>query len=278
VTAQELFQAGRLGDAVQAMTAEVKANPTDVERRYRLFAFLCFAGELERADRQLDALGAQDPKLEMSSRVYRNLLASEMMRRQAFEAADAPMLPPGAPDHATMRKEALEAIRAKDSAAAARLLDSAAAVSPDLAGTADGRRFTSLRDADDLLASVLEVYAGGRYLWLPFERIRTLSFTAPKHVLDLLWASATLEDADGTSASIHVPALYPGSFASGVDPIRLGRATDWNGSGGVQRGCGQRILDASFEDAGPSDEPAEIPLLSLRSLELAAPGPSASAA
>ncbi len=278
MTAQELFQAGRLGDAVQAMTAEVKANPSDVERRYRLFAFVCFAGDLERADRQLDALGAQDAKLEMSARVYRNLLASEMRRRQAFESTDDPMLPPGAPDHAVKRKEALAAIRAKDSVAAARLLEAAAEASPDLAGTADGRRFSSLRDADELLASVLEVYAGGRYLWLPFEQIRSLTLSAPRHVLDLLWASATLEDVDGTNASIHIPALYPGSFASGVDAIRMGRATDWSAGDGVQRGSGQRILDASFDGAASSDDSAEVPILSLRSLEFAGADSSASPA
>jgi type VI secretion system protein ImpE len=276
VTAQELFQAGRLADAVQAMTAEVKANPADVERRYRLFAFVCFAGDLERADRQLDALGAQDPQLEMSGRVYRNLLASEMRRRMAFEANDDPMLPPDPPEHAVRRKEALAAVRAKDAAGASRLLDEAAAASPDLSGTADGRRFTSIRDADDLLASVLEVYAGGRYLWLPFERIRSLTLSAPRHVLDLLWASASLEDVDGTQASVHVPALYPGSWTSGVDAIRMGRATDWTAASGVQRGAGQRIFDASFAPGAPDD--GEIPILSLRTLELAAAGSSSGAA
>ena len=40
-TAQQLLDAARLADAVKAQTEEVRAHPTDVERRYVLFALLC---------------------------------------------------------------------------------------------------------------------------------------------------------------------------------------------------------------------------------------------
>ncbi len=263
-----MFHAGRLADAVQAATAEVKSSPLDAESRYRLFAFLCFAGDLERADRQLDAIGAQDAQIEVGSRIYRHLLAAEMNRRKAFGGGAEPLLPPDAPLHAVRRREALGAIRSNDAAGAAKLIDAAAEASPALEGTADGRAFTALRDSDDLLASVLEVFAGGRYLWLPFERIRSLTISPPRTLLDLVWASAELEDADGTRANVHVPALYPGSFESPVEAIRLGRATEWPEVGGLARAAGQRILDASFRD-GTAGVPGEIPILALRSLVIA---------
>ena len=56
MNAQELFQAGKLNEAVQALGAELRDNPTDVRRRTFLFELLCFAGEYDRAEKQLDVL------------------------------------------------------------------------------------------------------------------------------------------------------------------------------------------------------------------------------
>jgi type VI secretion system protein ImpE len=268
MTSIEHFQSGRLGDAIQSQTLEVKAHPADVERRYLLFAFLSFAGELERADRQLDALGAQDAQLEIGSRVYRNLLASEMSRKRVFESGEEPLIPPNSPPHVALRREALAALQRQDRELAERKLGEAADLSPALAGIAGERAFTSVRDSDDLLASVLEVFAGGRYLWLPFENVRGLTLSKPRHVLDLLWASAEIEDAGGERAAVHIPALYYGSSASSKDAIRLGRATEWNDDGGTARGQGQRILLASFSDSKGEDFEEEIPILGLRSLKI----------
>ena len=270
MSAIEHFQSGRLGDAIQSQTAEVKAHPTDVERRYLLFAFLSFAGELERADKQLDALGAQDAQLEIGSRVYRNLLASEMSRKRVFETGDDPMIPANSPRHVTLRKEALQAWRGGDQALAGKKLDEAAIESPAVVGAAGERPFSSVRDSDDLLASVLEIFAGGRYLWLPFEKIRSLTIAKPQHVLDLLWVGAEIEDADGERASVHIPALYFGSSASGKDAIRLGRSTEWNENEGTARGQGQRILLASFTGSPGGETEEEIPILALRSLRIQA--------
>lgn len=272
MSAHDHFEAGRLADAITAMTAEVKANPTDVARRSRLFAYLCFAGELERADRQLDALGAQDEALERGSRVYRNLLASESHRRRIVEGKEAPFLPPDAPLHATKRRDALLAFQSGDAAGGSRLLDEAAEVSPALPGVADARAFSSIRDADDVLGSVLEVYAGGRSLWLPWERVRSLTLAAPRQLLDLLWAPAELEDADGSQAAVHVPVLYAGSHAFAAEAVRVGKSTEWVATQGVTRAQGQRILDAAFADDA-EDAGSEIAVLSLRSLSVSAASP-----
>ncbi len=40
--AQELFQAGKLDEAVQALGAELRDNPADARRRTFLFELLCF--------------------------------------------------------------------------------------------------------------------------------------------------------------------------------------------------------------------------------------------
>jgi type VI secretion system protein ImpE len=58
-TAKELLDAGKLAGAIEAATAEVKANPTDVPRRTTLFELLCFAGDWDRAEKQIDVIGQQ---------------------------------------------------------------------------------------------------------------------------------------------------------------------------------------------------------------------------
>jgi type VI secretion system protein ImpE len=267
MTGQDLWKEGRLDDAIAAQTAWVKAHPTEAEGRYLLFAFLCYTGDLDRADRQLDALGIQDPKLEAGSMVYRNLLASEAERRRVWRKGDEPLLPPDPPPWTKHRLEAIRAAREGEPGAVAAALEAARSAEGEVAGRCDDTAFSAILDTDDFLEPVLEVFAGGRYLWLPFERIRSLEIDDPKHVLDLLWIPAKLEDAEGTTADIHLPALYPDSHDSSGDGLRLGRATEWTETAGASRGEGQKIL---FLAAGDGDEDAERPLLSIRRLTLGA--------
>ncbi len=278
MTGQEFWKAGRLDDAIEAQTAQVKTHPSDPESRYLLFAFLCFAGNLERADKQLDALGVQDTKLEAGSMIYRNLLASEAERRRVWRDGASPLMPPDAPSWMQTRLEAIRASAAGDAGAAESAIAAARAGERTMSGKADGRRFEAILDIDDFLEPVLEAFAGGRYLWIPFERIRSLELTEPKHLLDLLWATAKLTDADGTIADVHLPALYVDSPQGPSDALRLGRATDWPDAPGGCRGRGQKVLFLAAPQGKPDPEPddAEVSLLSLRSLEIG--GAAASAA
>ena len=79
-TAKELLDAGELSAAIEELTIEVKANPTDIWRRTFLFELLCFAGELDRAERQIDVVGVQSAQAEVGVQVYRNLLKAERAR------------------------------------------------------------------------------------------------------------------------------------------------------------------------------------------------------
>ncbi len=266
MTVQELLLGGRLAEAIAAQTAAVKARPLDADGRYLLFALLGFAGEWDRAAKQLDALGRQDPKLEAGARIYRNLLASEEERRAVLTKGARPLLPPEAAPHVTARLEAAAAVAAGDAAAAAARIEAAIECQPELRGRCNGQAFTAVRDLDDLLGSVLEVYAGGRYLWLPLEQVRRLEIAPPQHLLDLLWLPAHLEDARGTGAAVHLPALYAGSAASADEAVRLGRMTEWlDGGGGILRGRGQRVLAHQTAGDGAMQETA---VLALRLLEI----------
>ena len=90
------------------------------------------------------------------------------------------------------------------------------------------RPSTDLFDSDELLGPVLEVFAGGHYLWLPLERVRTLEIRRAEHQLELLWLPRELEDrrrddGDGPPAGA-LPRL-----ARGRDDARLrsGQMTEW---------------------------------------------------
>ena len=61
MNAKELFQAGKLTEAIQSLTVEVRSNPTDPRRRSFLFELLTLAGEFDRAFKHLDVLAQTSP-------------------------------------------------------------------------------------------------------------------------------------------------------------------------------------------------------------------------
>lgn len=266
MTAQELWKDGRLDEAVEAQIAEVRSHPGDADRRYFLFALLCLKGELDRAARQLDALGVGDPKLQGTAVVYRNLLGSEADRRRVWAGEAKPVLPPDAPAALADRVEAIATLGAGRTDEAARLLERAMAAETDCAGACDGDAFPSLTDTDELLGPNLEVFAGGRFLVVPFALLRSVTVSAPKHLLDLVWVPASLQMADGTDADVHLPVLYEGTHAATNGPVRLGRGTEWYDAGGPVRGRGQKVLGLG------GDGDAERALLSIRALTFAGSG------
>ena len=86
----ELYRAGRLTDAIKALSAELRDNPTDAKRRTFLFELLCFAGEYDRADKQLEVLGQAGPTSEMGVLLYRSALYAERQRQDLFRGVTFP--------------------------------------------------------------------------------------------------------------------------------------------------------------------------------------------
>ena len=56
MTPQELYRNGRLREAITALGDELRKNPLDAKRRTFLFELLLFAGEYDRAEKQLEVL------------------------------------------------------------------------------------------------------------------------------------------------------------------------------------------------------------------------------
>jgi type VI secretion system protein ImpE len=232
--AQELFQAGKLDEAVQALGVELRDNPADAKRRTFLFELLCFSGDYQRAEKQLDVLASDGRSAEMGAMLYRAALHAERIRQAIFEKQDYPLTGP----------------------------ESDVAAS----GTLNGKPFEFFSDADPRLGEKLEVFAAGDYLWLPLQHIASVELQAPTRLRDLLWIPAIVRT--GTSfkgkelGEVLLPVLSPLSWKHHDNQVRLGRATDWQDDGsGTVVPVGQKLF-AVDED--------EIPLLDIRKLEFAA--------
>ncbi|MBW8270240.1 type VI secretion system accessory protein TagJ [Caldovatus aquaticus] len=257
------FEAGDLQGAVAAATAAVKAAPRDFGARWVLAEMLLFAGELERADRALDAIILEEPSPAVLE--FRRLLRAAEHRRRVFgrEGAAPKLQGEEATPAQTACLRALVELRAGNAAAAAAAAAEAEAARPRVAGThappratAASVAFDDLRDADDLFSPFLEVLTvAGDYLWVPIERIRSLAFETPRRPRDLCWRRATIEMKDGQEGVVFVPAIYPWGDPAGMpDALRLGRTTDWPDAGeGPVRGLGQRLFLAG-EEALPVNE------------------------
>lgn len=243
MTPIDLFQAGNLVEAIASATETVRNKPTDVRARSLLCELLCFAGEFERADKQLDAALQTDPQTMTGVSLLKHLIRSEVSRREVFRQGRVPAFLAMPTEAQKLRLEALTCFRAEQFVEAGRLASQASDLDIDLAGEVNGAPFTQFRDMDDVLGQTLEVYtATGKYYWIGMEQIVSLEFSPVEHLSDMLWRAAAIETVGEVSGRVHIPALYEGSSTSADQRTRIGRATEWIHSqpDGPVLGVGQR--------------------------------------
>ncbi len=245
-TAGEAFKAGDLAGAVAAAQAAVKAAPRDSGARWLLAELMLFAGDAERADRMLDAAVLDDPSPAVLE--FRKLLRAEVVRQQVWNEGRAPKF--SGDDATDSQKAALRAsvlARAgavEEAVAEALAAEEARTTVAGEAEMADGTiiAFDDFRDADDLMAPMIEVLTtAGEHILVPTDRLVLLEFEAPRRPRDLAWRRTTIELKDGTEGVVYMPTLYAGPVGQ-PDPIRLGRATEWSEGPGPVRGHGQRLF------------------------------------
>lgn len=229
MTARELYQAGRLNEAVQALSAEVRDNPTDAQRRTFLFELLCFAGDFDRARKHLELLAKENQKAGMGALLYEACMNSERTRLELFDKKEYPHAP------------AAEGLHG---------------------GELNGKRFTDIVDGDPRIGPRLEVFTAGAYLWIPFEHIISMEMQPPKRLRDLLWAPVIIQTGDGFKqrelGECLLPVLAVNSFKHADDQVRLGRQTVWEDTDGVATPYGQKVYLVDDE---------EVSVLEIRSIE-----------
>jgi type VI secretion system protein ImpE len=232
-TARELYSAGRLDSAIEALGTELRSNPTDAQRRTFLFELLAFAGSYDRAEKQLDVLAKEGPDGPLKVLPYRAALQAERIREHMFDTGDFP---------------------------------TSAAPAP-VAGTLDGRAFTSIEDADPRIGARLEVMAGGRYLWIPFAYLSGVRIEPPKNLRDVRWMPAQVVTNESARSmelgEVLLPSLSPSAWRSEDAELRLGRATDWTElPDGDFAPIGQKLLRIDGD---------LVPLIEVRELDLISP-------
>src|ERR1019366_9188656 len=121
-----------------------------------LFELLCFTGEYDRAEKQLDILADAGKEAAMGTLLYRSPLQAARTRGDMFEKKAFPL---GAVGQAV----------------------------PPATGTLNDQAFETIEDADPRIGARLEVFAAGAYLWLPFAHIASIRTEPPKRLRDLIW-------------------------------------------------------------------------------------------
>lgn len=229
----ELVRSGRLSEAIQALTTELRNHPADGRRRTFLFELLCFAGQFDRAEKHLTILTQASQDAELGGLLYRSALVAERQRQALFES---------------------QQYGARDDASA--LLRS---------GTLNGKPFRSIEDLDPRIGPRLEMFVAGEYVWLPFEHIGSIRMQSPKFLRDTLWATASVQTGPTFKGQdfgeVLIPILSPFSWRHESDDIKLGRATDWKQEGDQLIPFGQKLLIVDDEET--------IPMLDLRELVFA---------
>jgi type VI secretion system protein ImpE len=236
--ANQLFQAGRLKEAVQALSAELRNNPSDTRRRSFLFELLCFSGEYERAEKQLDVLAEAGPNSEIGALLYRSALHAQRARQELFQKKEYPKPSGGTSSGAE-----------------------------SITGTLNGKAFQTITDADPRIGPRLEVFAGGNYLWLNFEHLASIQIPQPRRLRDLIWTPAVVRVGPALKSTelgeVLLPVLSPFAWQHTDDAVRLGRMTVWEeDESGEVVPVGQKMLLVDGE---------EFPLLDIRQLEFNLP-------
>jgi type VI secretion system protein ImpE len=230
MTALELYRNGELQEAIKVLGDELRSHPLDTKRRTFLFELLCFAGNFDRAEKQLDVLADANSQALAGALMYRSALHAEKTRRELFAKREYP--------EANIPTE-------------------------PLAGQWNGENFSKLYDADPRIGANLEVFIAGSYTWIPMKYMVRLEIEKPESLRDLLWARARVE----TSAAFRLqdlgevllPVLSPFSFQHADQSVQLGRSSVWETSGtDTEIPFGQKLMWIDGE---------EIPLLELRSIE-----------
>ncbi|MCU0245357.1 MAG: tetratricopeptide repeat protein [Bryobacter sp.] len=233
MTAQSLYQEGKLREAAEAASAALRDDPANERLRSFLFELLCFAGEFDRADKHLELLAGKTKDRQLGALHLRAALATARTREEMFAAGEAPPPPPARP----------------------------------LSGACNGKPFTSLTDADPRIGARLEVFASGNYFFVPFEHVAELSIEPPHRLRDLLWCPARLTcgphfGGGQELGDVLLPALAPLTWQHPEDPVRLGRLSVWESDGSSELLFGQKLLLIDNE---------EVPLLEVRHLTIESP-------
>ena len=258
--ATDHLKSGDLDGTLQALQSEVRANPGDAKRRIFLFQLLCVLGDWKRAIAQLKLCAELDPAAIPMAQTYREAIICELHREKVFAGEVAPMVLGEPAQWLALLIQAQGHLAQGRVAEAEGLRAQAFEAAPETSGEMDGTRFSWIADADMRLGPVLEAVINGRYFWVPFAAIRSLSLDAPADLRDAVWMPANIRLVSEGEVVGLIPTRYVGTTDHGSAAEKLARATGWtDAGGGLFTGLGQRLL---------STDSVEVALMDTRRIEI----------
>jgi type VI secretion system protein ImpE len=233
MTPLALYREGKLREAIKALGEELKSNPLDAKRRTFLFELLLFAGEFDRAEKQLDLLAGANAEAAAGTLLYRSALHAERTRQSMFANRENP----------PSRQK------------------------PVHGGVWNGKAFSEFSDSDPRISANLEVFLAGSYTWIPIHFLRRLEIEPPANLRDLVWARARVETSSDFRlqelGEVILPALCPLSSRHTDESVHLGRESAWEPDetyGEIPYGAKMMLVDG-----------VDVPLLEIRSVVWSAP-------
>lgn len=254
----ELIRSGDVAAARAALIDEVRAKPDNRPARMFLSQVLLVLGEWDKALTHMKAIANLSPEAMTLYVAYERAVTAEKTREAVFAGKQAPpaLVTPQPWFDALLR--ALHAEIKGDAATAATLRAQAFDEAPETPGEVDGTRFSFLSDADARFGPAIEVVIDGRYGFVPFQEIVSLTIEGVTDLRDLVFLPGRLTLRSGQAGNVFLPSRYPGAATDADNLVKLGRKTEWDNHGDLgNAGRGQHLLDA---------DGTEVPLLGLRRL------------
>ncbi len=257
---EELVKAGQVDEALKALTAVVRKNPSDAKSRVFLFQLLCIVGDWDRALTQLNVAAELDASNLLMAQVCRPALQCEALRAEIFAGRRSPMVLGEPEPWFGWLIQAAAMTGSGDVARGADLRAKAFEAAPETPGVCNGQAFDWIMDADSRIGPAVEAIIEGRYYWIPFSHIASFTSEGPTDLRDFVWLPGTFQWTNGGESVALIPTRYPGSDKATDERIRLARMTTWQDLGhDTFVGLGQRMLALGETD---------MPLLEVRSLVL----------
>jgi type VI secretion system protein ImpE len=233
MTALALYREGKLREAIKALGEELRSNPLDAKRRTFLFELLLFAGEYDRAEKQLDLLAGANAEAAAGTLLYRSALHAERVRQSMFANHETPPL----------KQEAVHG------------------------GAWNTKAFSEFSDSDPRIGANLEVFLAGSYTWIPIHYLRRLEIEPPANLRDLIWARGRVETSSDFRlqelGEVLLPVLCPLSWQHTDETVQLGRESAWEPDAALDEipyGSKLILIDG-----------VDVPLLEIRSVVWSAP-------
>ena len=256
--ALEALRSGDVASAIEATKQDVRKAPRDPRLRTFLFQLFCVTGEWDRALTQLKVVGELDPKSDPMVTTYQAAIRCEVLREKVFRGERSATVFGDPGDWVPLLVEATRLLAAGEHVEAAGLRDAGFEKAQATPVSINGEDADWVADADPRLGPVIEAVVDGRYMWVPYHRIKTLNVEAPADLRDQVWMPARFTWTNGGEAVALIPTRYPGSATSADPLVQLARKTEWtelHAEWSIP--VGQRMLAT---DAG------ETALMDLRSL------------